>query len=856
LNDLYRGYKANLKNNNVHLANWPEEPFIETGYSSPGIGKIFDTGQKLINPLHDRLFFAGEHTQMDFFGYMEGALRSGLRAARDVMKAMEAMCDVKNTPVRTASAAPIRAKTASEYETEIPLEEHSTPDYPGEAGSPFLHQELFAKRSEEEWEPRAAALVAESPFVGAFEERRSRFDEDQLEEEEAPDELEGEDELEAEEVWEELEEEQLTSRTDQEEDEFLDDEGAPLREDEAELESPEDLEELYDHVHEHELDQGEELAELEETEGLESDEEEHFEYDIPALGSAIDDHPLREIADGQRGQLPDDILAAILTTGESDANDLTNRVFWRNHPNLSRKTLDRKDPRQKALRDEWGMILRRQVKPIIWLRQLISQLDRHREDIPREFLLGWIAAESDGKVFTLSTLGERGYFQIMWQGGEAKEQLGLTMDEFERLSINREFSIEKGVQLAKTYRHHFLQKYHIVPNGSDLLWRLTKGRHALPSALDKVLDRLVKAGTTITWQAVSQLLPKMASGVDLTLGFAAKLKPLADRVPAPAATTPEFYAESAPWIPGSGYEDRVFEVAAEQATEEDLAEYYVKEVQPKRQPKRQPQKGVPPDTRPAITFSSESKISAQEMLTKIKASKLDPWMKEVFSVNGNQLQAKKKFLLPKKGTTVPKWFQLFTNTARSNTVHVTTGEIRMTPAGVQLLGDFENGDLPGAMISLGTHGQKTFIGSPNIPDKYANGVVTLGEWRVMMVDELAGWDGKNSLRSVERKVVVIGNRQVFQKTTVAIDDEKILETFFHEVAAHQGVHDDIEFNEPKVSATDRMERSIHSEMFARYGVIGASATDSDHLAQEVSDFFGAKLDWTLYKKAKEAFTPN
>jgi len=71
-----------------------------------------------------------------------------------------------------------------------------------------------------------------------------------------------------------------------------------------------------------------------------------------------------------------------------------------------------------------------------------------------------------------------------------------------------------------------------------LLWRLKKGRHALPSALDEVLDRLVKAGTTITWQSVSQSLPKMASGVNLTLDYAAKLKPLADRVPAPAAATP------------------------------------------------------------------------------------------------------------------------------------------------------------------------------------------------------------------------------------------------------------------------------------------------------------------------------
>jgi uncharacterized protein YcbK (DUF882 family) len=256
-----------------------------------------------------------------------------------------------------------------------------------------------------------------------------------------------------------------------------------------------------------------------------------FEYSVEALGSATTDYSLQEIAEGTLGKLPDNILAAILTKGEGDSKDLTDRVFLQKHPDLSGKTLDPKDPKQKALLEEWGMISRRSVKPVIWLRQIIDQLDRHRGDIPREFLLGWMAAESDGQVSTVSTLGERGYFQIMWQSGEAKSQLGLTEKEFLRLSSDREFSIEKGVQLAQTYRQHFVKKYPSVADGSDLLWRLAKGRHALPTALDKVLDGLVKAGMEITWQAVSQSLPKMANGVNRTLDFVAKLKPLADRVP-------------------------------------------------------------------------------------------------------------------------------------------------------------------------------------------------------------------------------------------------------------------------------------------------------------------------------------
>ena len=66
-----------------------------------------------------------------------------------------------------ARAAPTRETTAFEREAESVWRSSSSTGDPGEAESPFLHQELFAKGSEE-LEPRAAALVAESPFEAAF----------------------------------------------------------------------------------------------------------------------------------------------------------------------------------------------------------------------------------------------------------------------------------------------------------------------------------------------------------------------------------------------------------------------------------------------------------------------------------------------------------------------------------------------------------------------------------------------------------------------------------------------------------------------------------------------------------------
>ena len=38
--------------------------------------------------LHDRLQFAGEHTSSDFYGYMNGGVQSGNRAAKALIKAM------------------------------------------------------------------------------------------------------------------------------------------------------------------------------------------------------------------------------------------------------------------------------------------------------------------------------------------------------------------------------------------------------------------------------------------------------------------------------------------------------------------------------------------------------------------------------------------------------------------------------------------------------------------------------------------------------------------------------------------------------------------------------------------------
>ena len=103
LTELYPSYPQQLIKSK--LVNWPSEPFIKTGYATPKLGQIFTVGKRLSEPFQDRMLFAGEHTQMNHFGYMEGALRSGERAAHLLMQracGLPAPAD----PALVASAAP------------------------------------------------------------------------------------------------------------------------------------------------------------------------------------------------------------------------------------------------------------------------------------------------------------------------------------------------------------------------------------------------------------------------------------------------------------------------------------------------------------------------------------------------------------------------------------------------------------------------------------------------------------------------------------------------------------------------------------------------------------------------------
>ncbi len=67
----------------ITITIWPDDPWVRGAYSAPSASSPIDQTE-LVRPI-GRLAFAGEHTAGAHHATMEGALRSGVRAARDLL---------------------------------------------------------------------------------------------------------------------------------------------------------------------------------------------------------------------------------------------------------------------------------------------------------------------------------------------------------------------------------------------------------------------------------------------------------------------------------------------------------------------------------------------------------------------------------------------------------------------------------------------------------------------------------------------------------------------------------------------------------------------------------------------------
>jgi monoamine oxidase len=84
MDKLYPGYSRDRAESKFVC--WPRDRWTRAGYSCPAPGEVTRIGPFLSRPFQGRLFFAGEHCCPPFFGYMEGALQSGLAAASAILR--------------------------------------------------------------------------------------------------------------------------------------------------------------------------------------------------------------------------------------------------------------------------------------------------------------------------------------------------------------------------------------------------------------------------------------------------------------------------------------------------------------------------------------------------------------------------------------------------------------------------------------------------------------------------------------------------------------------------------------------------------------------------------------------------
>jgi monoamine oxidase len=79
LEKLYNGFGNEVESTTP--VNWTTKEWTMAGYSCPTKGQVATAAERLYKPC-GRLVWAGEHTCMAFFGYMEAALQSGMHAAQ------------------------------------------------------------------------------------------------------------------------------------------------------------------------------------------------------------------------------------------------------------------------------------------------------------------------------------------------------------------------------------------------------------------------------------------------------------------------------------------------------------------------------------------------------------------------------------------------------------------------------------------------------------------------------------------------------------------------------------------------------------------------------------------------------
>lgn len=268
----------------------------------------------------------------------------------------------------------------------------------------------------------------------------------------------------------------------------------------------------------------------------------HWEYNPP--GSPAAPAPTTGGVPGTSSELLDAVPAllrsvrgvaegvAAFASGVRDASRLTDIAFYARHPERGGRAIA---PGESQPAQEWLWIRDHLVRPLLsaiapgpatsaaagtgaagttqvalFLKQarepdryrlLIPILDRYRGDIPLEFLLGWTAVESAGRIdeVTPLPLDERGFFQV-----SRSESASLQLDH-QRLTTDPDYSVQGGIRLVRYYAGLAQNRYPWAAPGSELFWRMVKLQHAMGSGLTRTLiSSMQAAGVTLTWEAIKR----------------------------------------------------------------------------------------------------------------------------------------------------------------------------------------------------------------------------------------------------------------------------------------------------------------------------------------------------------------
>jgi hypothetical protein len=119
--------------------------------------------------------------------------------------------------------------------------------------------------------------------------------------------------------------------------------------------------------------------------------------------------------------------------------------------------------------------------------------------VPLGVAVGWIEAESGGRIDEVTSLGERGYFQLL---PEESSDLGL---QHVRLTSDSAYSLSAGFKLMTYYQRAVVRIVtgagcDYVRAGSEYQWRLVKLAHSMgQGALKVIFADAVKSNSVVSW---------------------------------------------------------------------------------------------------------------------------------------------------------------------------------------------------------------------------------------------------------------------------------------------------------------------------------------------------------------------